>query len=49
MTRVFKTHTFARWMKALKTVASDLLHYSDEELNIAVKNCRLEEVYHVKN
>ena len=36
--------------KALKTVASDLLRYSDEEeLNVAVKNCRLEEICHAKN
>ena len=36
-------------LKALKTVATDLLRYSNEELNVAVKNCKLEEIYHDKN
>lgn len=36
-------------LKALKTVATDLLHYSNEELNVAVKDCKLEEVCHDKN
>jgi hypothetical protein len=36
-------------LKALKTVATDLLRYSNEELNIAVKNYKLEEICHDKN
>jgi hypothetical protein len=31
-------------LKALKVVAADLLNYSDEELNAAVKNDKLEEL-----
>lgn len=36
-------------LKSLKAVASDLLRYSDEELNVAVKSCRLVEICYVKN
>lgn len=39
----------AKELKSLKAVASDLLRYCDEQLNVAVKNCRLVEIYHVKN
>ena len=34
-------------LKALKTAASDLLHYSDDDLNLAVKSRRLEEIDYV--